>query len=31
MLRHFDPMKCSDLLKDDGCEKGEFIEWDQMK
>jgi len=31
MLRHFDSMKCSDLLTDVGCEKGDFIDWEQIK
>ena len=31
MLRHFDSMKCSDLIPDAGCDKGDFIDWEQMK
>lgn len=31
MLRHFDSMKCCDLIPDAGCDKGNFIYWEQMK
>lgn len=31
MLRHFDSMKCSNLLPDVGCEKGDFIDWEHIK
>ena len=31
MLRHFDSMKCSDLIPDVDCDIGDFIDWEQMK